>query len=239
MVLKLFKFIIGILLIPPCIAITQTLWILILSIHPDTQYLVPPPALALLSGLLLWLALFFVAPRPVRSYILAHELTHALWGMLMGAEIFSIKVSDNQGYVELSKNNFVITLAPYFFPLYTVLIIAAYYVTGIFFDVERFNIFWLVAIGFTWGFHLTFTIAALMQHQTDIQQHGRIFSYSVIYLLNILGICFWVIMVSPATLETMVSNIHDKTISISEKSFDLAKQQIEILKKHIPTKTNR
>ena len=224
MFLKLIKFFAGILLIPVCISVSQTLWVLILSIHPDSTAFIPPPAAALLTGFVLWMILYHVAPLPVRTYILAHELTHALWGTLMGAEIFSIKVGDDHGHVELSDNNFIITLAPYFFPLYTMLTIAAYYLSAVFFDVQKYDIFWLAAIGFTWGFHLTFTIAALMQHQPDIRQHGHLFSYTVIYIFNIIGICFWVIMVSSATLETMVDQLRDNTVTTAAAMLDVSEK---------------
>jgi len=208
-----------------------------MSIHPDSHALLPTPALALLSGLLIWLVMYYTLPRPVRSYILAHELTHAIWGALMGAEIFDINVGEDRGSVVMSKTNFLITLAPYFFPLYTVLAIICYYGLSIFFDVAKYHIFWLAAIGFTWGFHLTFTISALMQHQTDIHQHGRIFSYSVIYLFNLIGICIWVIMVSSATLEDMVDQLHDNTVAAASFTYCECCKAIDFIKqtagKHI------
>jgi len=227
--LKTLKFFFGIGLIIVCISVSQTLWVLITSIHPQSATLIPPPAAALLIGLSLWLVLYFTAPRPVRTYILAHELTHALWGALMGAEIYKISVDNDRGFVELSKNNFIITLAPYFFPLYTFIIIVAYFICGIFFDVEKYNLFWLAAIGFTWGFHLTFTIAALTCHQTDIRQQGHLFSYTVIYLFNVVGICFWVIMVSPATLETMINQLRDNTVRTALRTRDYAEYGLEKL----------
>ena len=232
--MKLIKFLVGLVLLPPCVALSQTLWELVLAIRPDSEWMLPPPGIALLAGLGLWLVLYYTLPRPVRSYILAHELTHALWGALMGAEISSIKVAEERGAVVLSKNNFVISLAPYFFPLYTALTIAAYYGLAIFFDVETYALFWLGAVGLTWGFHLTFTISALMQHQTDIQQHGKLFSYAVIYLCNIIGICLWVVMVSTVTLEIMITLMRDHTVAVGEVTYVLllkgwaaAKQMIE------------
>jgi hypothetical protein len=209
---KVLKFFVGLLLVPFCIAISQTLWELVTAIRPESDALFPAPAVALIAGLGLWLLLYTTLPRPVRSYILAHELTHALWGAMMGASIHSIKVSAERGAVTMSKNNFIITLAPYFFPLYTVLTVAAYYLLGMFFEVEKYHLFWLGAIGLTWGFHLTFTISALMQHQTDIHQHGRLFSYAVIYLCNVLGICLWVVTVSAVTLELLIGLMQERTL---------------------------
>jgi hypothetical protein len=229
--MKLLKFLIGLLLLPPCAALSRALWDLVIAIQPESEWMLPSPAIALLAGLGLWLLLYYTLPRPVRSYILAHELTHALWGALMGADIFSIEVHHDHGAVELSKNNFVITLAPYFFPLYTTLTVAGYYGLGIFFNVEAYLLFWLGAVGLTWGFHLTFTISALMQHQTDIQLHGRLFSYAVIYLCNALGICLWVVMVSSVTLEMLISLLQEHTVAISAIVYDLALKGTAVVQK--------
>ena len=224
--MKLVKFLVGLLLLPPCVAFSKALWDLVVAIHPESEWILPAPAIALLAGLALWLILYYTLPRPVRSYILAHELTHALWGALMGAEIFSISVHEDHGSVELSKNNFIITLAPYFFPLYTVLAVVGYYILGMFFDVAAYHLFWLAAVGLTWGFHLTFTISALMHHQTDIQQHGHLFSYAVIYLLNVLGICIWVVMVTSVTLEMMLTVTQEHMTAASSIAYDLAARGI-------------
>lgn len=150
---------------------------------------------ALPVGFLAWVAVFFILPRPIRTYVLAHELTHALWAILMGGRVGKMKVRKSGGHVELTKTNFIITLAPYFFPFYTVLAIAAYYLAGIWLDVEAYRLWWLAVVGFTWSFHFTFTIQMLSEHQPDIQEHGRIFSYLTIYIMNLLVIGIWMIIV--------------------------------------------
>jgi hypothetical protein len=194
------RFLAGLLLLPVCAAATQTLLALIAQVRPDSTAFIPAPALAMAGGYALWLLAYFTMPKPVRTYVLAHELTHALWGALMGARILRMSVSKHRGSVTLSKNNFLITLAPYFFPLYTVLVVVAYYLAGLFVDVRGWTLFWLGCVGFTWGFHLTFTVSSLMQHQSDIQLYGRLFSYTVIYLLNVAGICLWVVFVASPRL---------------------------------------
>jgi len=161
----------------------------------------------------LWVFLFFCLPRPTRSYVLAHELTHALWGWVMGANIKRLRVSKNGGSVTLTKSNFLITLAPYFFPLYTVLAILGYYFLSIFFDLRTYEPFWLGLVGLTWGFHLTFTITTLLQHQPDIRENGRLFSYALIYFMNVLGLCLWVVMVASSTLEFFAVRLGEDTAS--------------------------
>ncbi len=199
--MKLLKFLIGLLLLPACIALSRTLWGLLeaAAAPVPASTLLPTPALALLAGFLLWTALFTIFPRPVRTYIFAHELTHALWGMLMGASVSRFDVGKDRGSVVLSKTNFLITLAPYFFPLYTVLVIGLYHLLHVFYAVERFHLLWLGLVGATWAFHVTFTISALLQRQSDIREQGRLFSYTVIYLANVVGVCAWVMLVSGIT----------------------------------------
>lgn len=190
------KFIIGILLLPACVAGSLTLWDLFTNVSGGSVRGLPIGTWSLLGGFFLWLLLYGVAPRPMRSYILAHELTHALWGTLMGARIVGMKVGKDSGYVKLTRINFLISLAPYFFPFYTVCIILLHTVLSFFFDLRPYAPVWLAWIGLTWGFHLTFTLATLRIKQPDVQAHGRLFSYAIIYLFNLLGICIWIVAVT-------------------------------------------
>lgn len=189
--IRLLKFLIGILLLPFCHAMTLAVYRLYQLTEASG---IPAPELqsyAVPIGFILWTLLFFLLPRPIRTYVLAHELTHALWALSMGARVGKMRIGKNGGHVELSKSNFIITLAPYFFPLYSVLVIAIYYLAGIWFHVELYNAWWLGAIGFTWAFHITFTIQMLTEQQPDIQEHGRLFSYVLIYSMNLLVMGVW------------------------------------------------
>lgn len=215
MITRLLRFVVGILLIPAAAGATWTLADLLKGLQAASLATVPTSVWALVGGFVLWVFLYATLPRPVRSYVLAHELTHALWAWLMGARVRGLRVSGDQGSVTVSKSNFLITLAPYFFPLYTVLVIVAYYVLSVFVDVGGYYLFWLGAIGFTWGFHFTFTISTLMQHQSDISECGHVFSYAVIYLCNVLGICLWVVIVSSATVEDLVQGLQGHTLDLA------------------------
>lgn len=159
-------------------------------------------AWALPAAFLAWVVIFFILPRPFRTYVLGHELTHALWALLMGGRVGRMKVGKSGGHVELSKTNFVITLAPYFFPFYTAIVIAAYYISIRWLDTEAYLAWWLGAVGLTWSFHITFTLHMLSQRQPDIQEHGRIFSYTVIYIMNVLVIALMMIMLGAPRLLT-------------------------------------
>ena len=201
------KLIFGILLLPFCVAITRTLVSMLQLIQPLSYSSLPLSTWGLVIGFTLWVFLFFCLPRPTRSYVLAHELTHALWGWVMGARVKRMRISRNGGSVTLSKSNFLIALAPYFFPLYTVLVIAGYYILSLFVDLRTYEPFWLGLVGLTWGFHLTFTVETLLQHQPDIRETGRLFSYALIYLANVLGVALWVVAVGPASLGDFAAGL--------------------------------
>ena len=191
---KFFKMLIGIGLVPLAYAASVAVYLLYQSSIEESLGS-GWDAWALPLGFLAWVVVFFLLPRPIRTYVIAHELTHALWALLMGGRIGKMKIGKTGGHVELTKTNFIITLAPYFFPFYTVLVIAGYYLSGIWLDVEAYRLGWLAAVGFTWSFHITFTLQMLSEHQPDIEEHGRIFSYLVIYIMNLLVIGMWMIIV--------------------------------------------
>ena len=183
---------------------TRTALSLAAHVASGSDWLIPPPSLAAGGGFALWLAVYYLLPSPVRTYVLAHELTHALWGVVMGARVRDIRVGRSGGYVALTKTNVLISLSPYFFPLYTMLLIAAYALLSCFRDMRPYYLLWLGLVGFTWGFHFTFTLTSLLQRQPDIEENGRLFSYAVIYLFNVLGLCLWTVAVTSVTLWDLV-----------------------------------
>jgi hypothetical protein len=135
-------------------------------------------------GSILWVIIFFGLPRPLVMYVFGHELSHAVWVWLMGGRVSKFKVRPEGGYIVTDTNNVWITLAPYFFPIYSVLVLMIYGGLSAFIDVEPYRRWLFGAIGFTWTFHLTFTIWMLWNGQTDLIEHGTFFSMMVIYLVN-------------------------------------------------------
>ncbi|MBL7076658.1 MAG: M50 family metallopeptidase [Kiritimatiellae bacterium] len=224
LLIRIARFLAGLLLIPVCAAASMALYGILREIQPGT---VPPDAWWLVGGFVFWLFIYVALPRPVRTYILAHELTHALWGWMMGARVSNLKVAEDKGSVTLSKTNFLITLAPYFFPLYTMLTLCLFGVLGLFYAVDRYHLWWMGMVGFTWGFHFTFTVSTLMQHQSDIRSCGYLFSYTFIYGLNVLGIGLWTVAVTPATVERYVTHFKTGLVDSSIVGMDLVTALVE------------
>jgi hypothetical protein len=218
--MKFIKFIIALLLLPTTVALTQSLYSLTLHQADVTHALFSPLTYGLITGLLLLLIL----PSPVRTYVLGHELTHALWGLCMGARVGKINVTKNGGHVELSKTNFLITLAPYFFPFYTILLIALYALGNLFINLQPYHNLFLFLVGATWAFHLHFTLHMLAnRHQPDITEQGRLFSYTIIYCFNLFTLIIWMIGVGPLTLHTARHQLTDDL----HTSYQWTGQQIE------------
>ena len=63
--------------------------------------------------------------------------------------------------------------------------------------------------GAAWGFHLCFTVNALLQRQTDLDAYGFLFSFVLVLLLNELFLlCAWVAL-SPARLVPALAILRD------------------------------
>jgi len=142
-------------------------------------------------GVLMWVLAFFGTvwiygePQPLGLYVFGHELTHAIWARAMGGNVYDFKASSRGGYVITDKANFWIALAPYFHPLYSVLVIALYGAVSLFYDLRGYTPVLFGLLGGTWAFHLSFTLWMIPKGQSDLTTHGTFFSLVVIYVLNL------------------------------------------------------
>ena len=148
-------------------------------------------------GAVLWLITFFGLPRPLWIYVFGHELTHALWVWMMGGRVSAFKVASDGGHIISDKHNFWIALAPYFFPLYSIAVIALYGALGFFINIEPYHRWLYALIGVTWAFHISFTLWMIPKGQTDLTYYGTFFSLVIIYLMNLLIITALLIIASP------------------------------------------
>jgi hypothetical protein len=149
------------------------------------------------AGCLLWLAWWFFLPRPTALYVLGHEHTHALFIRLSGGRVGRVHATGTGGYVLTDKSNFLIALAPYFVPILTLLSLALLGVAGLLVEIPWFDRLLFFTTGFTWAFHITFTLAMIGKGQSDIDDHGRFFSLTFIYLANVLTIAALLMVASP------------------------------------------
>src|SRR6266540_1614944 len=115
---KWVKTIIAILLLPLCIGVTNALIMVLRASGGANTVWVP-----LLAGAACWLVIFLLLPKPMWVYVFGHELTHVLWTWLFGGRVRKFKATSEGGHVVITRNNFLITLAPYFFPLYVAAVV--------------------------------------------------------------------------------------------------------------------
>src|SRR5476651_2166923 len=114
-----------------------------------------------LAGAACRIVIFLLLPKPMWVYVFGHELTHALWTWLFGGRVKKMKVTSKGGHVVISKTNFVIALAPYFFPLYAVIMILAFAIGHLIWDWKNYFVFFHLLIGAAYAFHLTLTFHVL------------------------------------------------------------------------------
>jgi hypothetical protein len=177
---RILKIILGVALIPFCAGFTwQIVAVLFTSAYkPLLPYY-------FITGVLLYLVVHLLFRKPLFSYVLAHELTHALFAVLSGGSIKSLHASVRGGKVVVSKSNFLITLAPYFFPLYACIALLLYGAAVATHAGAVATNALAVLSGSAFTFHLALTLIFLHEDQSDIREQGVFFSYPLIYLFNI------------------------------------------------------
>ncbi|MBO4288192.1 MAG: hypothetical protein J5985_08535 [Kiritimatiellae bacterium] len=190
---RFLRLLLGILLLPLCFSVT---WATLDTIArlPSQQGIFSPQLLWIAGGFLCWIVCWIVFRHPTGVYVFGHEMTHAVFGWLFFAKVSNLRVTTRGGSVMLSKDNILITLAPYFFPFYTMLLLLVRWIVSLFCNPVPCPEVWLFLTGFTWAFHLCFTIHSLCLSQPDCQQYGYLLSYVFIYLMNILGVGLWIVL---------------------------------------------
>lgn len=196
------RLLLGLALLPMCWGVSRAFFDVIVIAAGASGWM-SVEALSLLGGIAAFAMAWFALSHPVRMYVLGHELTHALWGLLFGARPSDVRVSASGGSVRLTKSNLLITLAPYFFPFYTFIVIVVALVTYAFFRPLPYLPLWLFLVGFTWSFHVLFTLETLGQRQPDVKLYGRIFSWTFIFLVNVGIVLVWLALMTPLTFAEL------------------------------------
>ena len=180
LLIKLFKIIFALILLPFCIGAVVTLWKVIL-ISGKAEIIWSTT----LAGAFVWILIYIFLPEPKWMYVLGHELTHALWSTFFGGKLKRIKVNSDGGHVLTTKSNFLISLAPYFFPLYVVLIVIIFLFGNFLWNWNNYVLWFYFLIGMMYAFHITLTYNILKIKQPDIVGEGYIFSTVIIFFGNV------------------------------------------------------
>jgi hypothetical protein len=135
-----------------------------------------------------WMLIFALLPKPMWLYVVGHELTHAIWGLLFGARIKSLRATSKGGHVVLSRSNTVIALAPYFFPFYTIVFAIVMLGIRLIWRHPWIDPLFHFGLGVTYAFHATLTLWILRIRQSDITGEGYLLSAVVIWIGNVLTV---------------------------------------------------
>lgn len=117
-----------------------------------------------------------------------HELIHTVCSVMCLKGIKSFFASDAKGgEIQTSKSNFIIDLSPYFFPLVAVIFSLIKTIV-----VGKYYGYLILCAGIGIGLHLSSVFHDLKVEQSDIDKNGAIFSFVIIFFLNMifLGIIF-------------------------------------------------
>jgi hypothetical protein len=111
-----------------------------------------------------------------------HEITHLIFGLLFlkWPSEFVVTIR-NGGHVTLSGSNFIIFLAPYFFPTVSYLLIPFFF----FVPPASLPVFYAV-LGASFSFHLVSTWGELHWRQTDLHKAGVVFSAVFLPVANLI-----------------------------------------------------
>ena len=183
--LKWIKFLVALVLLPVCAGAAIALGQVIRACGSVDTAWVP-----FFGGAACWLIVFALLPKPMWIYVLGHELTHALWTWLFGGQVKKMKVSSSGGHVVISRTNFLITLAPYFFPLYAILVIGLFALGHWIWNWQRFFVYFHLLLGAAYAFHVTLTVYTLRTKQSDITSQGYLFSAVILFLGNVAVLLF-------------------------------------------------
>ena len=196
------RLLVGLALLPMCWGFVRVL-VDALKVSAGASGWLSAEAVSLVGGVLSFALAWMALSHPVKAYVFGHELTHALWGLLFGAIPSDLRVSASGGSVRISKSNVLITLAPYFFPFYTFVVIVVALVTSAFLRPLPYLPLWMFLIGFTWAFHVLFTLETLSQRQPDVTTYGRIFSWTFIFLANLVLVLVWLATMTAFTFSQL------------------------------------
>ena len=219
------KFVFAIFLLPLCAVLSQTFFTAFARATVTQQLWAAEEFWFFSLGAVLWLIAFFGLRRPLIIYIFGHELTHALWVWLMGGRVSRFRVTRDGGHIVTDRNNFLIALAPYFFPIYSILAIAIYGGLSLFYNMQPWGRLLYAIIGVTWAFHFTFTCWMIPKKQTDLSDHGTFFSLVIIYLANLILLSVMLVLAARqitfvdlgADLVTNITNFSHQVVDLFER----------------------
>ncbi|MFH1282216.1 MAG: hypothetical protein ABII27_00950 [bacterium] len=192
----LIKFLIGLVLLPICIGLARS-FILVIALFSKLSEL----SFLFLSGFAAYFIFELIFSKPIRTYVLGHELSHIVASLLCGGLPKKLKISKRGGSVSLTKTNFFISLAPYILPLYTCVVLGVYFIVKHYFNFYYIHYVFFAILGFSLAFHLRLTFFAVKQGQPDIEKTGVFFSLVFIVCVNLIVLVLLLKLLFPQSVN--------------------------------------
>lgn len=193
---KIIKFFYGVILLPLCYVIFHTLIFVIKNIE-FSNYIVKP----FFIGCGTYLVIHILLYKPIKLYVIGHELAHVISAYLCGANVKNIKVGSSYGRVNVDKVNTFIALSPYFVPFYSLIVIILWGIIKYLFKVNIYVGYFMFFLGLTIMFHFVLTIYALSLGQQDLKISGWLFSVVVIFIVNCLILILLFMFLFPSKIK--------------------------------------
>jgi hypothetical protein len=133
------------------------------------------------AGIFLILWTFYLSRRENFWSVVEHEFTHALFALIFLKRVRTLSANRNRGgLVQVEGGNWVIALAPYFFPLLSLFIIL---IKPIIFSSHQ----WILnlLLGFSLMFHYVYLFGEFHPSQPDLRESGLVFAIIIILFFNI------------------------------------------------------
>jgi len=143
--------------------------------------------------IVLWL---FIFSRKEGDWFLTleHELTHTIFAILTFHGILKLEVTKHQGGLvqfDKSTGNWLVYIAPYFFPTFSMIIIILIYISN-----SQYYPILTTILGYSIMYHIHSTIKETKPYQPDLQAVG--FPFAIMFLpgANLLAL-IWVLSAIP------------------------------------------
>lgn len=152
----------------------------------DTSLLIIPHVETALVGFVSG-ALFWIVMRQKLGFfgVFEHEFTHLVMGLLMFRKPEAFFATAKRGHVRVGGKNFLVDLAPYYFPTFSVILLLVFPLLK-----ESAYLVYFPVLGFITGYHLVSKIFDFKFYQGDIRVSGRVFSVVFCLFAGILAFGF-------------------------------------------------
>lgn len=188
--IRFLRWVIAFLLLPVCVVTTYTLISQFSNETLHRRLWVTQEFWYFTTGALLMCTWFFTGLMRTMFlylYVLGHELTHAIFVFCHLGKVSGMKVSVHGGYIATNKSNILISLSPYFFPFWSMILLLVYGILSYCVKLPTYSDQVLYAmLGASWTFHLLWTLWMIPRDQPDLKENDTFFSLVIIYLANIL-----------------------------------------------------